>query len=272
MSHRIKCIVLATAACSLIFGGSTDCWAQFSRIQRVMRQPQNSARGFAQQVLSQAMNAQPSYQQPTYQQPRYQQPGCAQPTYVPPVYTKPMPTVSPVVAKPKPVRTPTPVELARISTEKAKSLFKKREYSAAEKQLDEVIKQLPKNADAYQFRSLTHFTQSDWANSAADAYDAMSNGNTWTRDVLKSVYGPESIRYYDNQLRQLKRVVELNPSMQSHFLLAYHHLVNGQWEEGKIQLEEVLALQPQEQLSRKLLSVVNTKIDSENKSVALGSK
>lgn len=56
--------------------------------------------------------------------------------------------------------------------------------------------------------------------------------------------------------------------MQRHFLLAYHYLVNENWAQGKIQLEKVLALQPQEPLSQKLLVAVDAKLASETGDVA----
>lgn len=279
MSQIIRITVLPAAVLLIAFATTSDSWAQFSGI-RGFQIPGGAARGVAQRILNQEFGqrqqrySQPTYnqprcnQQPVYSQPVYSQPVYSQPVYSQPVYTQP----APAPVNPQPVRKPTPIEIARQYTADAKTLFQKGSYPEAGKKLDEVVKLAPKDSNAYQFRALTHFARSDFKAAAADAYDAMALGNAWTGEVIQSIYGAQSLGTYNNQLDQLKRVVDQNPSMQSHFLLAYHHLVNSQWSEGKTQLEKVLALQPEEQLSQKLLAAVESKLNSGEKDVALKAK
>lgn len=252
------------------FGGNRGSFSRSFLPQTRVALPQINVPKFTGQIRNIRMNHQfhnepwPTYSQPTYPQPVYPQPVYSQPTYSQPIHTYPVvnqPVYSqPVVSQPQPARPMTSLELARKYTNEAKKLFQQKLYSQAKLKLDEVVKRAPKDTNAYQFRALNEFAQDDFKTAAADAYDALSLGNTWTREVLKSVYGPRTLSAYDNQLAKLERAVKQQPSMQRHFLLAYHHLVNENWAQGKVQLEKVLALQPKEPLSQKLLAAVETKL------------
>lgn len=193
---------------------------------------------------------------------QYYHPYYAQPIYQPPVYEQPIYEQPYVVTSPQPVRTVTPLEMARIYTTEAKSLFKRGEYQLAKKKLDEVVSRVPKDGNAYQFRALAAFAAANYDDAAADAYDAMGLGNAWTRPTIQSLYGDQKM--YDTHVDTLKRVVAEKPSMQTHFLLAYHHLMSEQWADGKTQLQKVLELQPEESLSKQLLAVVEQKIAAQS--------
>ena len=269
MSKSIKSSLLTAAVLLTFMATASNSWAQFSG-NRGFRIPSVSPRGIAgrilnQQVFGQQGDSQRSYrQQPgcnQQPQPEYSQPAYSQPVYSQPVYTQPTQSAQPPAA-------PTPIELARKYTADAKTLFQQGNYAEAERRLDEVVKRVPKDSNAYQFRALANFAQNDFEAAAADAYDAMALGNSWTQDVIKSIYGPQRIRVYNNHLAQLSNAVELKPTMQSHFLSAYYNLVNGNWSAGKTQLEKVLVLQPEEKLSQKLLAAVNAKLASDQKAVA----
>lgn len=192
---------------------------------------------------------------------RYVQPACNQPVYSQPIYSQPVYS-QPMYSQPYTVVSPQPVsaaELARMYTTEAKSLFASGQYQPAKQKLDEVVKQAPQDADAFQFRALAAFAAADFDSAAADVYDSLGLGNAWTLPVIQSLYG-NNMEKYKSQLVALKRVVEQKPTMQSHFLLAYHHLMSEEWAEGKTQLQQVLKLQPEEPLSTKLLAVVETKM------------
>ncbi|MDB4777910.1 hypothetical protein OAG68_00475 [bacterium] len=186
----------------------------------------------------------------------YIQPACNQPVYSQPVYSQPIYSQPYTVVSPQPV---SPAELARMYTTEAKTLFASGQYQLAKQKLDEVVQRVPKDADAFQFRALAAFAAADFDNAAADAYDSMGLGNAWTLPVIQSLYGNDLNRYRTH-LGTLKRVVAEKPTMQSHFLLAYHHVMNEEWAEGKVQLQQVLKLQAEEPLSTKLLAVVETKL------------
>lgn len=275
MTDRLKIALLVAFAVALLVASGSDAMAQFSGRNFGLRLPGGgAARGVAQQFLNRQGSNQPAYRQPAYSQPSCNRqpqpvypPAYSQPVYSQPVYSQPV-YAQPVAAKPQPKRALTPLELARKFTGEAKVLFQQGKYTQAAKKLDAVVKLAPKDTNAYQFRALANFARSDFNSAAADAYDALSLGNSWTKEVVQSIYGTNRMGTYSNQLGQLERVVNENPTMQSHFLLAYHCLVNGDWAQGKTQLEKVIALQPDEQLSKKLLAAVNSKLAEDNQDVA----
>ncbi len=215
----------------------------------------------------------PNQRRPVFQQPIYnfqpvQRFRPVQGINPQPVYIAPVQSVQPAIyypstqysrATPQPV-TLSPMEKARQHTKTAKEQFLTASYPSAIKELNEVVKIAPKDSSAYQFRSLAAFAQRRFGDAAADAYDAMSYGNAWTMPVIQSLYGSND-KLYAAHLQELEReAMNDNASMQTHFLLAYHLLVDEQWDAAKIQLQKVLQLSPEEPLSTKLLAAVEQKL------------
>lgn len=204
-------------------------------------------------VSTSSLSAQCSGGRPIYGQPVYGRPVYSQPIYSQPVYSQP-------------VKTLTTAEAARMYTNDAKVLFKQGKYREAKAKLNEVVQRAPKDTNAYQFRAMASFAAANFDDAAADAYDSLRLGNAWTQPVIQSLYG-EDLTPYKTHLSVLARVVETKPSMQSHFLMAYHHLMNAEWAAGKDQLEKVLALQKDEPLSTQLLAAVNAKLSQTENAV-----
>lgn len=262
----LKSSLFTAAVAIMTFSMASDVSAQFGG--RGFRLPGGtSARGLAQRILGQQNYRQPTYEQPRCNQPTYPQPVYNPPVYNPPVYTQPAPVVEPKPA-PVPAPKPTPMQVARQNTADAKTLFQQGRYPDAVAKLDAVVKIVPKDSNAYQFRALSNFAANNFDAAAADAYDAISLGNTWTRPVVESIYGQQNFNRFDQQLNLLSQVSQQSPSMQSHFLLAYFHLVNGQWQDGKVQLQKVLAISPKEPLSTKLLAAVDAKLAADQQTAA----
>ena len=201
------------------FGGNRGSFSRSFLPQPRVALPQIAVPKLTGQIRNIRSNQQfQTYARPTYSQPpcTHSQHPCTSAVYPQPIETYPVvnqpvysqPVVSrPVVSQPQPARPLTSLELARKYTNEAKVLFQQRQYAQAKLKLNEVVKRAPKDTNAYQFRALTEFAQDDFETAAADAYDALSLGNTWTREVLKSVYGPQNLSDYDNQLGQLERTV-----------------------------------------------------------------
>jgi len=175
---------------------------------------------------------------------------------------------SPITPPPPPAVAPSPEEAKLIGVRalvaKAKELFAAKQYQQAGRVLDQVIKLVPEDADAWQFRSLTHFAQQDYDRAAADAYDAFQLGNAWTWPTLRSLYPEGKASQYTDQLRHLEDLTKtVEPSMSSHFLLAYHYIMLGHLNHAEKQLELVLTVNPEEPLSQKLLAVVRSQSDQQ---------
>ncbi len=203
--------------------------------------------GWTHETVAQcAIHGQPFPGQPVFYQPVVVQPVRTQPATQPVVVT-PQPAVSPAVSR------------AKNKTDVARAYFKTHQYSDAQRHLDEVVKLVPRDTNAFQFRSLVLFAQGKYGDAAADAYDSIGLGNTWTAEVLDSIY-PSADRYHQH-LAQLKKETGTSPSMQNHFLLAYHFLMLNDLASGKAELEQVLVLQPEEPLTTKLLAAVSARLE-----------
>lgn len=201
-------------------------------------------------------------QPPRYTQPIYNQPVYSRPVYRQPIYTQPV-TVNPIIISPTPAPARSAADIAKDRAKQlgseAKQQFRNGQYTEAKKTLDQLVKLVPNDASGWQFRSIVSFTTGDFEGAAADIYDAMRLGNTWTRKSINNLYGANSSDY-DQQLAKLTEAVTKTPSMQGHFLLAYHHIVNEQFKDGRNELQNVLKLEPEEPLSKKLLIVLNQRL------------
>lgn len=191
----------------------------------------------------------PKIVRPTPPQPAPLQPAPIRPA---PVYTSPVQPVAPITQAPTPPYDPTLAE-SRNKTDVARAFFGTRQYNEAVPYIDRVIQLRPKDADAYQFRSLIHFARGDIEKAAADAYDAFQFGNAWTMNVVNQLYAKNPD--YALHLERVREANQLQPTMAGHFLLAYHDFVRGDLSSGRSNLRAVLAITPGEPLSTKLLAV-----------------
>lgn len=155
----------------------------------------------------------------------------------------------------------------RSQVSQARTAFTARNYGTALELMNKVVKQLPQNNEALQFRSLIHFALADDKAAAADAYEALKLGAAWNATAITTLYG--DAKRYEAQLAALKLRAESNPdSLEVHFLLAYQSLVNGDLKTGEKELEEVLRIRPDEPLSSKLLIVVKDLRSKSNQTTA----
>jgi len=205
----------------------------------------------------------PAYgQPPVYTQPRFQPPVRQQPVYQPPVYAQPVvtqpATPNPIVVAPTPAVPPNPNASKDVQARAkqlgnvAKEQFRSNQYGKAKATLDQLVKLVPNDSSAWQFRGIVSFSMGNFEAAAADVYDALRLGKAWPKQSIVNLYGDYKANYAI-QLSKLNESVAQKPSMQGHFLQAYHHMVNEQFAEGKKELESVLKLQPNEPLSKKLL-------------------
>src|SRR4029077_6629511 len=119
-------------------------------------------------------------------------------------------------------------------------------------ELDLAIKENPKDAALHEFRALVYFATGDYTKAAGTLYAVLSAGPGWDWTTMSSLY--PSVDAYTTQLRALEEYVKKNPkATEAHFVLAYHY-ITGSHNDGAIrQLQEVVKLQPADQLSLQLL-------------------
>jgi Tfp pilus assembly protein PilF len=140
----------------------------------------------------------------------------------------------------------------------AKMLFRQGRYAEAKARLDDVVKAVPDDSDAYQFRALASFAGTQYDAAAADVYDAFKLGNSWTRAALADAYGSQAPAY-TGHLQQLEQAARAEAAMSRHFLLAYHYIVLEQFDEAERELNNVLQLEPDEELTKKLLEAIEAR-------------
>jgi uncharacterized protein (TIGR03066 family) len=114
---------------------------------------------------------------------------------------------------------------------------------------------LPRDAALHEFRALVFFAMKDYKQAAATLYAVLSAGPGWNWTTLSGMYA--DISTYTDQLRELETYVKANPNAaDARFVVAYHYLTCGHTEAARAQYEEVLKLQPNDQLSAQLLKLV----------------
>jgi uncharacterized protein (TIGR03066 family) len=137
----------------------------------------------------------------------------------------------------------------------ARAAFQQEDYTGAAREADLAIKALPKDAALHEFRALIFFATKDYKQAAATLYAVLSAGPGWDWTTLSAMYAQTST--YTDQLRVLEEYVKANPkSADARFVLAYHYLTCSHSEAARKQYETVLKLEPNDELSAQLLTLV----------------
>ena len=135
----------------------------------------------------------------------------------------------------------------------ARDAFMHGEYQQALTQVDRAIGLTPNDSVLHEFRGLVLFALGDYHQAAASVYAALSVGPGWDWTTLSSLY-PDT-ETYTQQLRALEQYANQNPNQSdARFLLAYHYLTCGYTDQAVGQLQEVVQLNPKDQLSAQLLA------------------
>ena len=122
-------------------------------------------------------------------------------------------------------------------------------------QCDKAIALQPNDPLLHEFRGLALFALQRYDEAAGAIYAVLSAGPGWDWTTLSGLYPDVSL--YTEQLRTLERYVTLHPaSTAAKFLLAYHYTTCGYNDAAAAQLKAVVQLDPKDQLSAQLLSLL----------------
>lgn len=136
----------------------------------------------------------------------------------------------------------------------ARSAFYGKQYDEALLLTDEALKQAPRDAAINEFRSLCLFALGRYQESAATIHAVLAAGPGWDWTTMVSLYPNQGI--YTEQLRKLEAAVVADPkSAATRFLLAYHYLTTNHTKEAVELWQQVVQLQPQDQLSADLVKM-----------------
>ena len=106
------------------------------------------------------------------------------------------------------------------------------------------------------------FAQGKYAEAAAAIYAVLAAGPGWDWDTMNYLY-PDAATY-TAQLRTLEAYQKAKPgSAEASFVLAYHYLVLGHVEHAIKQLDNVVRLLPESQLSAELLAALRAELSRE---------
>ncbi len=136
--------------------------------------------------------------------------------------------------------------------DQAVAAFKTGDYRTALQLDQQAISQDPHDPLLHEFSALCMFAQGDYGRAAAvlNALLAVAPGMDWT--TLSGLY--PNIDVYTQQLRALEAVCRSNPGdAAANFVLAYQYLVAGHRDAAVERLKAVLAVQPKDEVSRRML-------------------
>jgi tetratricopeptide (TPR) repeat protein len=155
---------------------------------------------------------------------------------------------------------------ARDLFDQAVASFKKGDYADAQSTVERAIELLPGDAMLHELRALTLFAQTQYREAAAAQYAVLAAGPGWDWETLRSFY--PNVNVYTRQLRMLERYQKNHPRRgDASFLLACHYLTLGANDAAIKQLEHTAAVQPEDQVSARLLDVLKQPPDAADRPI-----
>jgi tetratricopeptide (TPR) repeat protein len=137
----------------------------------------------------------------------------------------------------------------------ARDAFKAGNYEEALKGVHACLAKAPDDAALHEFRALVLFATGKYRESAAAVHAVLAVGPGWDWTTLSSLY--PSISIYTEQLRKLEAAVKATPEAADlHFLVAYQYITGGHTDAAVAQLQEVLKLQPKDEVARQLVEMM----------------
>jgi tetratricopeptide (TPR) repeat protein len=149
----------------------------------------------------------------------------------------------------------TAVDTAQETLSEARESFKAGDYTRALALTDQALAQTPNDPILHEFRALVLFARSRYKEAAGTAYAVLTAGPGWNWATMVGLY--PGVEPYNKQLRQLEASVRQKPDdASSHFLLAYHYMVQGHKDAAASQFQSVAKLEPNDQLSARFAAAL----------------
>lgn len=182
----------------------------------------------------------------------------SQPVVVPsPTYTpQPLPSGPAPAPVPSVPRTPDQTQGLNVFS-KAQSLFRQGQYQSALTETDRAVALLSNDSLMHEFRGLCLFALGDYQGAAAAVHAVVSVGPGWNWATVSNLYS--NANNYTAQLRALEAYCDnYSTASAPRFLLAYHYLLAEHNQEAAAVLQDVVRLQPDDQLAAQLLKGLTT--------------
>ena len=137
----------------------------------------------------------------------------------------------------------------------ARESFRAGDYAQTLTLADQALAQTPNDPILHEFRALVLFALKRYKEAAATAYAALTAGPGWNWATMVGLY--PDVDTYNNQLRDLEASVQRDPnSAPGRFLLAYHYLVQGHKDAAANEFQNVVKLEPKDQLSARFAAAL----------------
>ena len=163
-------------------------------------------------------------------------------------YSKPI-----AVLEPPPE--PGAVDTAQDALTAARESFRAGDYARTLTLADQALAQTPNDPILHEFRALVLFALKRYKEAAATAYAVLTAGPGWNWATMVGLY--PDVDTYNNQLRDLEASVQRDPnSAPGRFLLAYHYLVQGHKDAAANEFQNVVKLEPKDQLSARFAAAL----------------
>jgi tetratricopeptide (TPR) repeat protein len=150
------------------------------------------------------------------------------------------------------------VDPAMSTFDQARAAFKAGDFDQALTLSQSALKSVSNDPAIHEFSAIALFALGRYDESAGALYGVLSVGPGWDWTTLISLYSDVDV--YTNQLRALEKYADGNPqSASARFILAYLYLTAGQNDSAIVELQQVVALQPNDRLSSQLLEALQKK-------------
>jgi hypothetical protein len=144
----------------------------------------------------------------------------------------------------------------------ARQAFLAKQYDQALQLIDKAIPLSPGDPTLHEFRALVLFALQRYKEAAGTLYPVLAVGPGWDWQTMRGLYPDEQT--YTDQLHALEQFARTHPQDAAcRFVLAYHCLVLGYPDAAAKALKQVVALEPRDQLSARLLQQLETKPDAD---------
>ncbi len=189
-------------------------------------------------------------------------------TYVNPFFARPSSTTVQYYDYSQPLAVPEPTyretdqdlirsERAMVYFDQARVAFRGGDYRRANELVDDAIRQLPNDPTLHQFRALVLFSTARYNASAAAIYSVLAVSPGWDGETIGKLYG--SPMDYLSQVETLKQFVVEHPrSVDAQFLLAYHLILTGEFDQARVLLQGVAEANPNDRIVQNLLAAMES--------------
>ena len=135
--------------------------------------------------------------------------------------------------------------------ERSRAAFRKGDYLAASKAVDEAIAHTPGDVTLHEYRALVFFALGKYSDAAGVLNPVLASGPGWGWDTMIGFY--TSSGTYSDQLGKLEAYTKSAPEKaDARFLLGYHYMVCDHMEQANAEFSKASELQPADNISRQL--------------------